>query len=559
MDFLKDKKNKIIIAAAVLAIIAVVSAVGISKKKQEEREKAALEASKKAVVELYYEDKFDDSIKEIEKVLAKEEEKTEWNLKMAKSYSLKGEVEKSNEYIEKIQKDENLDGDTMNEIVLMNFFNEENDKAIKNGEQGLKDFPDNNKIQQTMILVYMNNNMIDKAEKIISEYKYDEKSAAETAQYAKMLTLIDNKDEAYKILKKAWDIDPNEFRIYDVLAQMAKNNKNVLLRDVIEIYKKYPDEKAYKVWLAKIYSLSKDTSESALGLIDKLSEDEEGKIALDIMKVSALHFSQKDDEAKKLLDNLLEENKDKYYAYHTAAWYYFNAKDYDKAEEYAMKSIELNDEYADNYGFLIPQITKKKQSKDGHKAYFRKAIELEPYNSSIMLQIANYWYSVNDKETALKYYEIAANLKPKDPEIKYTMAFIYIQKDDTDKAIELINESIELTKDDPIPKYHRTLGTIYMFKGEGEEAYKHIRAAYEADEYDILTLNNAGAYHMTLGDNVDLGFSNFTYAYQGMNDSYDKSVIETIEANFKKAEEFNTRFYDANDEELETPDFVLFY
>lgn len=559
MDFLKEKKNKIIIVAATLAIIAVVSAVGISKKKQQEREKAELEASKKVAVQLYYEDKFDDAIKEIEKVLTKEEEKTEWNLKLAKSYSLKGEVKKSNEYIEKVQEDKSIQGDIVNEIVLMNFFNGEQDKAIKNGEEALKSFPENNKIQQTMILVYMNNKMLEKAEKIINEFKYDEKSAAETAQYAKMLTLIEKKDEAYKMLKKAWDIDPNEFRIYDVLAQMAKYNKNDLLRDVIELYKKYPDEKAYKVWLTKIYSLSKDTAESALILIDKLNKDEKGKLELDLIKVSALQFAQKHDEAKKLLDKLLEENNDKYNVYHTAAWYYFNSKDYSKAEEYAMKSIELNEEYADNYGFLIPQIIKKKGIKDGDKAYFRKAMELEPFNNSIMLQIADYWYAVNDRETSLKYYEIAANLKPKDPEIKYNMAFIHIQKEDTDKAIELINESIELTKDEPVPKYHRTLGTIYMFKGEGEEAYKHIRAAYEADEYDILTLNNAGAYHMTLGDNVDLGFSNFVYAYQGLNDSYDESVIETIEANFKKADEFNIRFYDANDEELETPDFVLFY
>ncbi|MFT5871929.1 MAG: tetratricopeptide (TPR) repeat protein [Clostridium sp.] len=278
-----------------------------------------------------------------------------------------------------------------------------------------------------------------------------------------------------------------------------------------------------------------------------------------LIKANVYKYLNEIEKSDKLIQDVISEHSDDYRAYHSAGWYYLYKKDYIKAKEYCNKSIQLNKEYPDNYGFLMPEILKQESEKLAAEPYFREALVKEPYNYNIMLTAANYyWYTAQDSVNALKYFNLASIIKPLDPEIKYNMALIKLAKNKADEAIKILNMCNKLNE--LVPKYHRTLSTIYMTQNKPVEAKEEITNAYDADEEDILTLNNVGCYYINFEQNLDKGFLNMTKAYKGLNDSYDNYTKKIIVENYDKFVELKESYINGKDnQELKIPELTLFY
>jgi hypothetical protein len=245
-------------------------------------------------------------------------------------------------------------------------------------------------------------------------------------------------------------------------------------------------------------------------------------------------------------------------------------KDYNRALTDCIKSINLSRKYPDNYAFLMPEILLAQGKDKEAEPYFRRALYLEPYNYNIMLNTANYyWYTEKNVNKAYEYFNIAEIVKPNDAEIKYSKALIHIinfenSKDKTvrakesKEAINLLNKCVKLNQEEP--RYHRTLGTLYMKMGNMAAGIKETRAAYQADESDLLNLNNAGVYYITVEGNLEKGFYNIQSAYNRINDLTDDYTKKTIADNLKKAKDLSTRFANSKgNENIKVPDFILFY
>jgi tetratricopeptide (TPR) repeat protein len=176
-----------------------------------------------------------------------------------------------------------------------------------------------------------------------------------------------------------------------------------------------------------------------------------------------------------------------------------------------------------------------------------------------MLSLANYyWHTSDDIHKALEYFNFASIIKPYDVEIKYNMALIKIFDGKGDEAIEILNKCSKL--DESVPKYHRTLATIYMTQSKVVKAKAEIKSAYEADEEDILTLNNTGCYYISVEQNVEKGLENIKKAFQGLNDSYDEYTKKIIVENYDKVQKLKQSYVKGKDnEELKIPEFTLFY
>ena len=113
-----------------------------------------------------------------------------------------------------------------------------------------------------------------------------------------------------------------------------------------------------------------------------------------------------------------------------------------------------------------------------------------------------------------------------------------------------------------VPKYHRTLGTLYLTKGEAAEGIKEIRSAYQADQGDILALNNAGCYYITVEpeDNLSKGVYNLQKSYEGINQTTDEYTRNTITDNYNKAKKLLEDYKNGvGNETLTIPDLTLFY
>ncbi|MDP4177238.1 MAG: hypothetical protein Q8900_02720 [Bacillota bacterium] len=508
--------------------------------------------------EYFYDGKYDEAINEYIKISKNDKLSPWWDMKIAEVYSVRGNLDDSKKYIEKVKEKKSKDGELLNYVVFTEFMNKDDKEALKDGEASLQIASKNKSLIKTMFTVYMSDNQKNKAKNMLEMYPLNKKSAYDTAEYARMLMLLGDKNEGYSELKTAWLINKDEYKIYDVLSQIAICNRDDLLQDITQLSQKNPNDIAYKMWLAKIYSLTEATAGQADSILNSIKNQDTGKVEVKLIEASILQNTNQVEKSNTLINSVINENKGSFSALHTAGWLYLNKKDYTEAEEYCKKSILANKDYPDNYGLLMPQILQAEGKADAGEPYFRTALLKEPYNYNIMLNIANFYYNT-DKNTkmAMEYFKMAHIVKPDDPEILYNIAEIYLTNNDVTNAIDTLKDCIKLA--DSVGKYHRTLGTIYMTNGDVKNGIVEIRYAYHADESDVLTLNNAGCYYFTVEEDFQRGYYNFQKAYEGLKPTAEKDNKDIIIANYNKAKDFYQKYNSGSGETLQVPDFVLFY
>lgn len=481
------------------------------------------------------------------------------NIYIANAYSLKGDSENYKKYIQQAKALDSKDDEVISKIVFNEFINGDGSQDLDLVEQRLVSNPHNKSLIKTLVAVYMANNKVDKAKELLKSYQIDSSSAYDLAEYGGMLITLGDLDAGLAKLKEAWDIDKDEYKIYDVLSQTSLYNSEKVSNAIIDLQKKSPNEVAYKLWLAKVYSLSKEKSEDGMEILSKLNSKDAGNIEIKLIEASLLQNMDKTEESDKLISEVIENNKDDYRVLHTAGWFYLNKNQLDKAEEYCKSSIKKNPNYPDNYAFLMPEILKAENKPLLLKAYLRTALEKEPYNYNILASIADfYWYDDENTGKALKYYNLANTIKPDEPELKYNLALLYYNEGKNEEAIKSLIECIKLNEDST--KYHRTLGTIYLTMGSDEEGIKEIRTAYRLDDSDILTLNNAGCYYAIYTDDIHRGYYNLLKAMEGIKEDTDEYTKKVITENYNKIKSIIKIIDNGKaNQSIRVPDFRLLY
>ncbi|SQC03269.1 tetratricopeptide repeat protein [Clostridium tetanomorphum] len=413
------KKNKIVLLSILAGLIIASSLIFY---RISEKNKYSIATNK--AEQYFYEADFNKAIEEYNKLYNKDKSSL-WKAKIAQVYSVKGDIEISRKYLNDCKLLEDKNAEILNYIVFTEYMNKDFKEALKDGEEAIKNNSKDKGLIKTMFTVYMANNKYEEARKLLLSYPLENKNAYDIAEYGRMLMVIGEKDKAFENLKKAWDIDKDEYKIYDVLVQIAMYDKNQILEDINKLSSKNPEELAYKMWTAKIYSMSPDTVLEAMKIMNSIKDKDLGRIESKVIQAYIYQNSNEIDKEEEIINNLLKDNKNDYRVLHTASWFYLNKKDLVKAEEYCKKSLYKNQDYPDNYGFLMPEILKQKGKSIEGEPYFRTAMLKEPYNYNTMLNIANYYWTTTDNSNkALEYFELAEIVKPNDGEIKYNIALI---------------------------------------------------------------------------------------------------------------------------------------
>ena len=551
------RMKRIFCGVGVIAIVAL--GVALYKDKvYKEQEQIQYKISTNKAEEFFYEANYGEAVKEYNKLLQKDKDSPFWNIKIAEVYSVQGDLTKSNEYIEKAKVSGMKEEDTANYIVFTEFMNKNYEKALTDGEVALKSFPKSKQIEKTMFAVYMANNKPDKAKNTIMSYNVDSNSAYDNAEYARMLMILGDWDNGFKQLRTAWVLDRDEYKIYDVLAQLSLFSRDTILEDVSNLATKNPNDVVYQMWLAKLYSLQEETADQANAILSKLDPNSLGKLEVKLIQASILQNTGKSDKADELIASVIKENKNDYRVFHTAAWFYLNKKENAKALNYCAQSILKNKDYPDNYGFLMPEILKATNENLEGESYFRTALLKEPYNFNIMLNAANFhWYTIKDTKKALEYFDMAEIIKPAEPEIKYNKVLINLSNKNDAEALKLLQAAIKLS--DVTEKYHRTLGAIYLTEGKNKEAITEIRYAYNIDKVEPLNLSNAGCYYINVEGDVDKGYYNIQKAMEGMGSVKDEVLKAKLKSNYDKATDFYNKYKNGNGENIKVPELELFY
>lgn len=522
---------------------------------------------------LYYENKYDEAIEEYKK-MQEEDNWPIWTVKIANIYSLKGETDTANTLLkeaiskrDKIVKDEGYDKyieqdlELINSMLFIFTLNKQYDEAISLGEQYINEYGKNNTILKTLFLAYVANNDLYKAEEVIENYQLDESSAYDISELASMNMLINKGDNGIELLKDAWALDKNELKIYNVLESMYLFDKNSLI-NILEDKLKESDEDAYKVFLAKAYSMSKDTADKALNIINELDDEESNNIVTDIIKFEINKNLNNIDEASNYLDEAIDKseaiNKESYITNYLLSLKSINNDKYDEALIYAKKSINGSSNNSEIYGSLIPQILIKKQDFNAIEAYYRTALEKEPYNYEFIISLADYYANVvsNDNK-ARYYYELALDVRKDDCSLYLKIVDLDIKEQKFDEAISKLEEAIKI--DDENPVYYRTLGALYLEQGMNEDGIELTRKAYAMNEKDSIALNNAGWYYLMVENDIARGYDNIKGAYDDMQASLDEDTKKIIIDNYNNAKKVYEEFLSDDSKEFDLSGINLIY
>lgn len=523
---------------------------------------------------LYYENKYDESIEEYNK-MQKEENWPIWTVKSADIYSIKGDIKKSSSLLkeaiikrDRIIKEEGFDNYKDKDIELINsmlftfIMNKEYDEAISLGEQYINEYGRNKEILKTLFAAYISNNHIYKAEMLTEEYPIDEKSAYDVCVLANMNMLINRWDKGLELLKDAWYLDKNELKIYDVIEDMSSFNSEKLIESIQAKIENNTNEDAYKMLLAKAYSVSKETANDAEELMKDLDDNNVDGIASDFINYEICKSRNNNSEAEEYLEEAErkaeKEKKDSYVTYYISAVKAFNNEKYEEAFNLAKKSIIANQEYINNYESLIPDILLAKGNIKPTEAYFRTAMKKEPYNYETIIKIANYYSNYESNyEKARNYYELALNIKKDDSELYFKLAKLDIVDEKWEDASNNLKEAIKIEEDNP--EYYRTLGAVYLKSSKNEEGIELTRKAYSMNEKDILALNNAGWYYLMVENDIARGYENIKAAYEEIPASMDESTKNSLIENYNKSKEVYDKFLKDSSQEFKITGLKLFY
>lgn len=575
VDFInKSRKNRYVLPtiAIVLCLIILGGITAIVKSSNRAKTSYKESIATNAAESDFYNGKYDEAIEEYTKMQEKDEWPI-WNMKIAEIYSVKGEYTKSNEILQKAYQTRNKIIDTKNKKIdnlqekdkeLANYItftclmNGEYKKSIEYGEMFLQEDKSDKALLKIMFTAYLVNGNTDEAKKIIDNYHNESTTAIDLATLARMNMCVNNFDECFSLLKEAWDKDKNEIRVFDVIAQMAEYDKTSALDKVSKLQKKEPNELAYKMWTAKIYSMSKDTAEKADKLVEELSNEDVGNMNLNLIKANMYYSLEDTDNLNETLEETIKDNNNSSIGYRAAAWLAYDKESYDEAFKDCEKSVTKDRDYYDNYTFLIPKIMEKQDKSEGAESYFRTALYKEPLNYEMILKTAEYYGNVlKNSSQALYYYDLASKMNPKDSEVYYNMALIKVSTQRYDDAIDLLKKSISINGKNP--KYHRSLGTVYINKEKNDNGIKEIRNAYNLDKNDIKTLNNAACYYISVEGDISRGMANLKAAYDGINGKTSTEEKETITENYDRVKSLSDAYNKRNGANLKVPDLKLFY
>ena len=129
-------------------------------------------------------------------------------------------------------------------------------------------------------------------------------------------------------------------------------------------------------------------------------------------------------------------------------------------------------------------------------------------------------------------------------ELYYDLALLNLKMDKVDDAILDLNKAIAIDEDKS--DYYRALGTIYYNEKEYDKAIENIRKAYSLNEKDVLALNNAACYYITVDKDVWRAYSNIESAYNDMPSSIDSESKKLITNNYNAIKKVYDKY--VNDE-----------
>jgi len=175
-----------------------------------------------------------------------------------------------------------------------------------------------------------------------------------------------------------------------------------------------------------------------------------------------------------LWQNVLAKQPDSVKAYNNLAFYYRNQEDYQTAQKYLKKALEIKPEYSLAYVNLGEICIEQEHFKEAVK-YFEKAIALRPNYAASYYNLGFCYYNLGQLEKAEENYQKAIKIYPRYYQSNKNLAVLYLNQKRYDEAIKKFQDALGIQKDDY--ELYFGLGLSYLAKNQKETAEEYFQKA----------------------------------------------------------------------------------
>ncbi len=215
-----------------------------------------------------------------------------------------------------------------------------------------------------------------------------------------------------------------------------------------------------------------DDKARAIEVYERMPEDSALRRNADINRALALNDLDRTDEARALLEDLIDARPDDREALVAFGNILRSREMFDDARDYYAKAIDTVDPVEQRHWSLyyFRGITNERTDRWAYaERDFQKALELEPDQPYVLNYLGYSWVDQNvNLDEALQMIERAVELRPNDGYIVDSLGWAYYRLGEYQDAVRELERAVELRPQDPIINDH--LGDAYWKVGRRIEA-----------------------------------------------------------------------------------------
>ncbi len=166
--------------------------------------------------------------------------------------------------------------------------------------------------------------------------------------------------------------------------------------------------------------------------------------------------------------------------------------DFDEAEDYCNRALEIDSRNVDalltlafiyhKFGFYDDEID---VLTDLLKSGIYDDLKVEVY-----LGLGNAYYEKNEPRVAIDYYKKVVDLDPENIEAYVNLGNAYFSEEEFNKSVESYKMALQLSPDDS--NIYSNLGVAYIEMGEIEKAHKYLEESIRLDPANESAIYNLG-------------------------------------------------------------------
>jgi len=300
------------------------------------------------------------------------------------------------------------------------------------------------------------------------------------------LFVFENKiDEAEKILKELYIIEPTNEEIYIQQANIySKKDNHIKAIECLNIALEYTDDSADVYSLLGMEYLFMDQLEQAKdNFIKCLSHDPEDHSAL-YNVIYCFDFLEQNAEAVIYLNEYIDKNPYSEVAWHQLGRQHYQIKEYEKAYRAFDYASLIDENFIGAHLEKAKSLEKLKQYRDAIDSY-KITLAIDDPTAYAYLRIGKCYQKLNELDEALDYFLKAVHEDPLLDKAWVNITSYYVKTNDYAKALEYIEKAISIDSENKT--YWKKYGEINKELGFIEEAEKGFGKAIELNDFELDT------------------------------------------------------------------------